>query len=81
MSIPIGELTRIELAGWVDFDRNLSLTATVPVTPAMLGNNPLLSDIAAGTKVRLPIVGTLDQPLDRPGSIHERTSRNWASRS
>ncbi len=62
LAVPIGDLTRIELAGWVDFDRNLALTATVPVTPAMLGNNPLLSDIAAGTQVRLPIGGTLDRP-------------------
>ena len=63
MTIPVGDLTRIELAGWVDFDRNLALVATVPVTPAMLGNNPLLSDIAAGTKVRLPIGGTLGKPM------------------
>ena len=62
MTIPLGDFTRIELAGWVDFDRNLSMVATVPVTPAMLGNNALLSDIAAGTKVRLPIGGTLDRP-------------------
>jgi translocation and assembly module TamB len=62
MAIPIGDFTRIEMAGWVDFDRNLAITATVPVTPAMLGNNPLLSDIASGTKVRLPIKGTLDRP-------------------
>ena len=62
MTIPVGDFTRIELAGWVDFDRNIALNATVPVTPAMLGNNPLLSDIAAGTKVRLPIRGTLDRP-------------------
>jgi translocation and assembly module TamB len=62
MAIPIGDLTQIELAGWVDFDRNLALTATLPVTPAMLGNNPLLSDIAAGSRVSLPIGGTLDHP-------------------
>ena len=66
ISVPIGDLTRIEMAGWVDFDRNLSITATLPVTPAMLGNNPLLSDIVAGAKVRLPISGTLDRPeIDR----------------
>jgi translocation and assembly module TamB len=66
MSVPIGDLTRIELTGWVDFDRNLSLVATVPVTSTMLGNNPLLSDIAGGTKVKLPISGTLDNPeIDR----------------
>ncbi len=66
LAIPVGGLTRIELAGWVDFDRNLALTATLPVTAAMLGNNPLLSDIAAGTQVRLPIGGTLSNPkVDR----------------
>ena len=63
MSIPLGELTRVDLAGWVDFDRNLSLRATLPVTPAMLGNNPLLSGIAAGSKIQLPISGTLDNPV------------------
>ena len=62
MSIPVGELTRIDLAGWVDFDRNIALNATLPVTPAMLGNNPLLSEIVAGTQVKLPISGTLDRP-------------------
>jgi translocation and assembly module TamB len=66
LAIPVGDLTRIELAGWVDFDRNLSLNATLPVTPAMLGNNEILSDIAAGTRVKLPIRGTLDHPrIDR----------------
>ena len=32
----------------------------------MLGNNDLLSDIAAGTSIKLPISGTLDAPsIDR----------------
>jgi translocation and assembly module TamB len=62
MAIPIADFTRIELSGWVDFDRKIALVATVPVTSAMLGNNPLLSDIAAGTRVTLPIGGTLDRP-------------------
>ena len=40
--------------------------ASIPVTPAMLGNNELLADIAAGTLVRVPISGTLNQPkIDR----------------
>lgn len=66
LAIPLGDLTRVELAGWVDFDRNLDLTASLPVTPALLGNNPLLTDIAAGTQVRLPVTGTLDHPrVDR----------------
>ncbi len=62
MSVPVGNLTRIGLAGWVDFDRNLSLTASLPVTPAMLGNNPMLADIVAGTVVEVPIRGTLGHP-------------------
>ena len=66
LAIPIGELTRIEIDGWVDFDKNLGLMATVPVTPAMFGNNPLLGEIVAGTKVRIPIGGTLAAPkLDK----------------
>ena len=63
LALPIGDLTRIELAGWVDFDRNLALTATLPVTPAMLGNNPFLAGIASGAQVRLPIGGTLNKPM------------------
>ena len=62
LGLPIGGFTRIEIAGWVDFDRNMALTATLPVTPAMLGDNPLLSDIAAGTQIRVPINGTLNSP-------------------
>ena len=62
LGLPIGDFTRIEVAGWVDFDQNLSLTATLPVTRAMLGDNPLLSDIAAGTRIRVPINGTLNSP-------------------
>ena len=66
LALPIGDLTRIEFAGWVDFDRNLALTATLPVTPAMLGNNPFLADVASGAQVRLPIGGTLNKPtIDR----------------
>jgi translocation and assembly module TamB len=77
MSIPVGRLTRIELSGWVDFDRNISLNATVPVTPAMLGNIPLLSGIVAGTKVRLPISGTLDHPaIDQDGKIAPQPRRD-----
>jgi translocation and assembly module TamB len=72
LSIPIGDLTRVELSGWVDFDRKIGLVASVPVTPSMLGNNPLLSDIAAGTRVRLPIGGTLDNPkVDREAFAQE----------
>lgn len=66
LAIPIGDLTRVEVEGWVDFDKNLSLVATLPVTPAMLGDTPVLGDLIAGTKVRVPIGGTLAAPkLDK----------------
>ncbi len=62
LAIPIGDLTRIEIDGWVGFNKDLSLTATLPVTPAMLSKTPLLGEILAGTKVRVPIGGTLGAP-------------------
>ena len=66
LAIPLGNLTRIELEGWVDFDRNLALTASVPVTSAMVANIPLLNEIVAGTRIEVPIGGTLDAPkVDR----------------
>ncbi len=66
LAIPIGEVTRVEVEGWVDFQKNLGLVATVPVTPAMFGDSPLLGPIVAGTSIRVPIGGTLDKPkLDK----------------
>jgi hypothetical protein len=66
LAIPIANVTEVALEGTVDFDRNLAMTATVPVTPKMLGNNPVLGGIAAGTRLTVPIEGTLSKPkLDR----------------
>ena len=66
LALPIAGLTKLEIAGWVDFDKNLGLVATLPVTPVMFGNNPLLGEIVSGTNVRLPIGGTLAAPkLDK----------------
>jgi translocation and assembly module TamB len=66
LALPIGRLTQIELEGWVDFDRNLALMASLPLTPAMVGNQPLLGSIVAGAKIRVPITGSLDKPaIDR----------------
>jgi translocation and assembly module TamB len=66
LALPVGKLTRIELEGSVDFDRNLDLTASLPITTGMLGNNPVLSEIAAGTKISVPITGTMSKPkIDR----------------
>lgn len=65
-ALPLGKLTHVELEGWVDFDRNLDLTASIPLTPAMVGNRPLLGNVLDGTRVRVPIRGTLQKPeIDR----------------
>src|SRR5262249_40871016 len=40
--------------------------ASVPLTPAMVANNNLLSTVIAGTRISVPISGTLSSPkLDR----------------
>lgn len=65
-ALPLGKLTRIELTGWVDFDRNVEMTASLPITAAMVGNRPVLSDIVAGQRISVPIRGTLQKPqIDR----------------
>jgi translocation and assembly module TamB len=66
LTIPIGKLSRVELDGWVDFDRNINLTASVPVLPSMLADRPVLEGIAGTTKIKVPIRGTLQKPeIDR----------------
>jgi hypothetical protein len=62
LAIPVGKLTQIELAGTVDFDSNLDLKASLPITPAMFGQNGVLADIVEGTRFDVPIRGTLDAP-------------------
>ncbi len=61
-ALPIGNVTRLEMEGWVDFQRNMAMVASFPITPTMLGNNNLLADITAGAKIQVPITGTLDKP-------------------
>ena len=66
LAIPIAGKTRLELAGWVDFDRNLSLVASLPFTPELVGSGSLLAGVVSGTTIRVPITGTLSQPkIDR----------------
>ncbi len=62
LALPLGGVTRIELDGWVDFDRNLSMTASLPFTSALVGNVGILGDIIEGTKISVPIRGTLQHP-------------------
>jgi translocation and assembly module TamB len=66
LAFPLGRVTRIELNGWVDFDRNLRMTASLPITPAMVGNAPVLSELVQGKRISVPIAGTLKDPkIDR----------------
>lgn len=66
LTVPIGNLSKVEVEGWVGFDRALHLTASVPVLPTMLADRPILGALAADARVRVPIRGTLRQPeIDR----------------
>ncbi|AGA27593.1 hypothetical protein Sinac_3326 [Singulisphaera acidiphila DSM 18658] len=66
LALPLGQLTRVELDGWVDFDRNLQLTASLPITAAMVGNSPVLSALVENQRISVPIRGTLKNPeIDR----------------
>jgi translocation and assembly module TamB len=67
LAIPLfRNVTRLEAEGWVDFDKNMNMVVSLPFTPAMFGNNPTLSTIVAGTKIRVPLKGTITKPeLDK----------------
>jgi hypothetical protein len=66
LAIPLGTLTAITLEGTVDFDRNIDLVASLPLTSRMFPNRPVLGDIAGGTQLGVPITGTLAEPrIDR----------------
>ncbi len=66
LTVPIGNLSKVEIEGSVGFDRSLDLQASVPVLPTMLADRPILGALAADARVRVPIRGTLQNPqIDR----------------
>lgn len=66
LSIALGGDAKLDLAGSVGFDQTLKLRATLPVTARMLGRDDLLEQLAAGTRLTVPISGTLEKPgIDR----------------
>ena len=66
LTVPIGKLSKIEIEGWVGFDRTLNLTASVPVLPTMMADLPILGAVAGDARVKVPVRGTLRQPeIDR----------------
>jgi len=60
--VSIGPQIQIEIAGSVGFNQELDLTARLPVTPRMMGSNPLVNEVLGGLTIDVPIGGTLRQP-------------------
>ncbi len=67
LSIPLGGGgAKLGLAGSVGFDKTVDAKATVPITASMLGRDPTLNKLVAGTNITIPIGGTLANPdIDR----------------
>ena len=66
LSIGVGGDAKINIDGSVGLDRTLALRAALPITAGMLGRDERLNQIVAGTRVTIPIGGTLSHPkLDK----------------
>lgn len=62
LSIPIGQLTRLDFSGSVTFKKELDLIVEVPVTPTLLQNVPLFRSFLGEELFKIPIRGTIDNP-------------------
>lgn len=62
LSIAVAPGIDLALDGSVGLDSTLALRAGVPLSARLLGNQKQLSEIVGGTKVALPIGGTLSRP-------------------
>jgi|GEM_PF-5619748 len=62
LSIPIGQLTRLDFSGAVTFDQKLDLLVEVPVTPTLLQNVALFRSFLGTEVFRIPIRGTIARP-------------------
>jgi translocation and assembly module TamB len=66
LTVIVSPKVQVAIDGSVGFDGAISLMAAVPLNASMLGNNQLVNEIVDGTRVGLPIGGTLSRPvLDR----------------
>jgi hypothetical protein len=64
--IPVGKVAKIEIAGDVGFDRSLDLRAAIPIMPELFPNGGVVGEIVAGSRITIPITGTLSRPkIDR----------------
>ncbi|MDE2506620.1 MAG: hypothetical protein KGM43_05375 [Planctomycetota bacterium] len=66
MSIPIGKISRIDLEGWVDFDRRIEMAASISLPRLAPADMPILGAVLSGGRVTIPIRGTLDKPTVDP---------------
>ena len=66
LEITAAEGVAMQLEGSVGLDQTLALRVGVPLSDRLLGGQEVLTDVLGGTRVGLPIGGTLGQPqLDR----------------
>jgi translocation and assembly module TamB len=66
LAIPLGQLNEVTMEGWVDFDRNLAMNASLPLLPTMWRDRPdrpVLNGLFGGLRITVPIRGTLDNPV------------------
>lgn len=62
LSVPVGNLTRLDFSGEVTFKKELDLMVQIPVTPTMLQNVPLFRSFLGTEQFKIPIRGTVDKP-------------------
>ncbi len=62
LALPLGKVARLEMEGWVDFDKNINVIASIPFNPELAGNSRFLNTLVSGTRIQIPITGTLDKP-------------------
>ena len=66
LAVVVNPKVKIDFDGAVGFDKSIALAAGIPLNASMLGGNSLVNEIVDGTRVVLPIRGTLSHPmLDR----------------
>ncbi len=62
LSIPIPGGVKVDLDGSVGFDKTLDLRASVPLSARMLALDPKFESFVGGTKLSIPIRGTMAHP-------------------
>jgi translocation and assembly module TamB len=63
LTVIVSPKVQVAIDGSVGFDGAISLLAAVPLNASMIGDNQLVNEIVDGTRVGLPIGGTLSRPV------------------